>query len=76
MAGTTVVLLLVGGCPEDVDEPDIPPGVVRCEVTADCNELRCGVLRACVAGACEAPDAGTVFIPCQDASSAPSDGGP
>lgn len=57
------------GCPRSLDVPSPPPGVQRCTRTSDCNTATCGALRACVGGLCEAPDAGTVVVPCRDAGS-------
>ncbi|MFW5925575.1 MAG: hypothetical protein ACOCV4_05365 [Myxococcota bacterium] len=71
-----VLLAAVGqGCPRELDEPETPEGVRRCETLADCNAASCGALRACVGGLCEAPDAGTLVIPCVDASVTPDDAG-
>lgn len=77
-AALCVLVLLAAaleGCPRDVEEPETPEGVLRCESLTDCNAATCGALRACVGGLCEAPDAGTLVIPCIDGSVTPTDGG-
>ncbi|MFW6049999.1 MAG: hypothetical protein ACODAU_02425 [Myxococcota bacterium] len=74
--GAVLLGLLAPGCPREVDEPEIPPGVVRCEVAEDCNHAACGVLRACVGGLCEAADAGSLVIPCTDGGGAVPDAAP
>ncbi|MCA9580880.1 MAG: hypothetical protein KC416_03740 [Myxococcales bacterium] len=48
-----------------MDKP--PPGAaISCETMADCNTSRCGALRACVDGLCEAFP--SIESPCFDAS--------
>lgn len=67
------LLLCAAGCPRQLDVPEPPDGVQRCSRMEDCNVARCGVLRACVGGLCEAVDAGTVVVPCLDAGGPPGD---
>ena len=75
-AGTRAWGLLLGllamggllGCPPEPQPPPPPDGAVPCERLEDCNEARCGLLRACVDGHCEASP--SLPVPCRGAPGA------
>ena len=65
VTGLACVLLaaVTMGCPRDLNTPD-PTDAQVCTVITDCNEMRCGFLRACIGGYCTKDP--SLSVPCTD----------